>query len=123
MGLAEFTTLPAAPSVFTPLAASIAQTIGWSVDGVVLAQIPSFVIFALPHQAPPVLVGLTLLKIPLREAMRFFIFSFLLGAVVLIPPALLLGTLFGLFPIAVVNIRIRRNTDGENRLRRYGCSE
>ncbi len=98
MILAIFTTLPASPSVFIPLANSMAENIGWSLDGVIFSQIPSFVFFALPYQAPPVLVGLILLKVPLQLIMKFLAYNFLLGVLVLIPLHYLWGRYLGYFP-------------------------
>ena len=98
MILAMVTTLPAIPAVFTPLAASISETLGWPLDAVMLAQVPAFVIFAFPYQAPPVLVGLTFLAVPLTQAMKLMIRFVLLGLLVLSPLHSLWGRLLGVFP-------------------------
>lgn len=96
--LAIFTTLPASPSIFTPLAGSIAETMNWPVEGVVLAQVPSFIFFAFPYQAPPILVGITMLAIPLRQAMRLFAAICLTGFLLLVPLHYLWGRFLGVFP-------------------------
>ncbi len=98
MLLAMFTTLPAIPAVFTPLVGSISQTLGWPLDAVMLAQVPAFVIFAFPYQAPPVLVGLTFLGVPLGRAMRLMVRFVLLGVLILSPLHYLWGRLIGVFP-------------------------
>lgn len=97
MVLGVFATLPASPSIFTPLAASIAETIGWQTDGVILSQIPSFVIFPFPYQAPPILVGLTMLAIPMRDAMGLFLRVYLAGLLILVPLHYIWGRILGYF--------------------------
>jgi hypothetical protein len=96
--LGAFATLPAAPSVYTPLAESIAATIGWPLQSVILAEVPSFVFFAFPYQAPPVLVGLILLKVPLGRAAKLLGIHFVAGVIVVIPLHYLWGRALGVFP-------------------------
>jgi hypothetical protein len=98
MILASVTTLPAIPAVFTPLAGAIAASLDWPLDAVLLAQVPAFVIFAFPFQAPPVLVGLTFLGVPLAAAMKLMLRYFLLAALLLSPLHYLWGRLLGVFP-------------------------
>jgi Citrate transporter len=98
MILSTFTTLPAIPAVFTPLAGSIADSLGWPLRAAIMAQVPAFVIFAFPFQAPPVLVGLTLLGVPLARAMKLMAFYFVIAAFVLSPLHYLWGRLLGVFP-------------------------
>lgn len=98
MVLASITTLPAIPAVFTPLAGAIADSLGWPLDAALLAQVPAFVIFAFPFQAPPVLVGLTFLGVPLRAAMRLMAAFVVAGLLLLSPLHYLWGRLLGVFP-------------------------
>ncbi|WP_193368303.1 SLC13 family permease [Pelagibius marinus] len=98
MMLAMVTTLPAIPAVFTPLAGSMAESLRWPLDAVLLAQVPAFVIFAFPYQAPPVLVGLTFLGVPLRKAMKVMLYFVLLALVIVSPLHYLWGHLIGVFP-------------------------
>lgn len=98
MVLAMFTTLPAIPAVFTPLSSSIAQSLDWPLDAVMLAQVPAFVIFAFPYQAPPVLVGLTVLGVPLRQAMKLIGCYALTALLILSPLHYLWGRFLGVFP-------------------------
>jgi hypothetical protein len=98
MIMACITTLPAIPAVFTPLAGAIADSLGWPLDAALMAQVPAFVIFAFPFQAPPVLVGLTLLGVPLRAAMRLMASYCLAAALLLSPLHYLWGRLLGVFP-------------------------
>ena len=98
MLMASVTTLPAIPAVFTPLAGSIAESLDWPLDAALLAQVPAFVIFAFPFQAPPVLVGLTFLGVPLRAAMKVMLRYCLIATLVLSPLHYLWGRLLGVFP-------------------------
>lgn len=92
------TTLPSIPAVFTPLAGSIADSLDWPLDAALLAQVPAFVIFLFPFQAPPVLVGLAVLGVPLGAAMRLMLRYFAVAALVLSPLHYLWGRLLGVFP-------------------------
>jgi len=98
MVMATVTTLPAIPAVYTPLAGSIAGSLGWPLDAALMALVPSFVIFAFPFQAPPVLVGLTFLGVPLAAAMKVMTRYFLLATLLLSPLHYLWGRLLGVFP-------------------------
>jgi hypothetical protein len=98
MIVAAVTTLPALPAIFTPLAESIAQSLGWPLSAVLMAQVPAFVIFAFPFQAPPVLVGLMVLGVPLKKAMKVMAAYCLAGILLLSPLHYLWGRLIGLFP-------------------------
>lgn len=98
MVLAMVTTLPAVPAVFTPLAGSMAESLDWPLDAVLLAQVPAFVIFAFPYQAPPVLVGLTFLGVPLRKAMKVMLCFVVLALLTVSPLHYFWGHLVGVFP-------------------------
>ena len=98
MLMATVTTLPAIPAVFTPLAGAIAESLSWPLDAALLAQVPAFVIFGFPFQAPPVLVGLTFLGVPLSAAMRVMLRYLVIAALVLSPLHYLWGRLLGVFP-------------------------
>jgi len=98
MLLALLTTTPAAPSLFAPLAGPLASESGWPLTAVLYAEIPSFFLFALPYQAPPILVGLMLLNIPLGKAVRVLALAALFGAIVLVPLHYLWGRMLGVFP-------------------------
>ncbi len=98
MLLSILATLPAAPSIFTPMAAGVSQTLGWPVDATVLAQVPSFVLFMFPYQAPPIIIGIALLGVPVRQAMKLLVTHTLAGLIVLVPLHYLWGRALGVFP-------------------------
>lgn len=98
VGLAILSTMPAMPSIFTPMATAVAQTTGWPVDAVVLAQVPAFIFFMFPYQAPPVLISLMLMNIPAGQMVKFLVAQTILGLVVLVPLHYLWGRMLGVFP-------------------------
>lgn len=98
MVIAILATLPATPSIFTPMAAAVAETIGWSVDATILAQIPAFVLFIFPYQAPPIIIGTALLGIPVIRTMKYLAAHTAVGFVLLLPLHYLWGRLIGVFP-------------------------
>lgn len=98
MLVAILATLPAAPSIFTPMAAGVSQTLGWPVDATVLAQVPSFVLFMFPYQAPPVIIGIALLAVPVRQAMKLMVLHTVIGLLILAPLHYVWGRMLGVFP-------------------------
>ncbi len=79
------TSLPAAPAIMTPLADALAQTTGWSLEGVLMAQVPTWLIFLFPYQAPPIVVALALGAVRMTEAMPAMVRLFAFGVVVILP--------------------------------------
>ncbi|MFM1816323.1 MAG: hypothetical protein RLZ98_3018 [Pseudomonadota bacterium] len=98
MVLGVLTTLPAAPSIFVPLIPSITEQVGWSEHALALATVPSFVFFAFPYQAPPLLIGTSILGVPPRIAMRVLVPVWLTGTLVLAPLHYFWGRMLGAFP-------------------------
>lgn len=96
--LAILSTLPAAPSIFTPMAAAVSQTLGWPVDAVVLAQVASFFFFMFPYQAPPVIIGIAMLHISVGRTMKLLALHTLIGVLVLLPLQYIWGRSIGVFP-------------------------
>ncbi|EPR39849.1 sodium/sulfate symporter [Desulfovibrio sp. X2] len=89
---------PAAPAVLTPLAATLAQASGWPLQSVLMAQVPAWVVFPFLYQAPPLIVALSLGRVPLSKVMPMFLTYFVLAAVLLLPLHYLWGRLLGVFP-------------------------
>ncbi len=92
------TSMPAAPAIMTPLADSIAQATGWPLDAVLMAQVPTWMIFIFPYQAPPLVVALALGGIRMSEAMPVMIRFFVFGVVVILPLHFLWMKLLGVVP-------------------------
>lgn len=96
VGLA--TTWPAAPPIVTAFSDAIAQATNWPLTSVLLAQVPSWQAYPLPHQAPPVAIAMALGGVPMKEGARLLIPYFLIALVVLLPLQYLWGVLLGAYP-------------------------
>ena len=92
------TTLPAAPSILTPLAEGMAQASGWPLKSILMTQVPVFVVAALPYQAPPVMVALAMGGVSPTRALRIMLPFFVFGVVILLPLQYLWGQLLGVYP-------------------------
>jgi hypothetical protein len=92
------TTLPAAPGVLTPLAQSIADASGWPLTSVLLLQVPAWIVFPFPYQAPPIVVTMALAGVTVGQALRLLLPLFVIGVVVLLPLQYLWGCLLGVYP-------------------------
>lgn len=92
------TTLPAAPGVLTPLAQSISDASGWPLVSVLYTQVPAWIVFPFPYQAPPIVVTMALAGISVAKALRLLIPLFVIGVVILMPLQYLWGNLIGIYP-------------------------
>ncbi|SFI08166.1 SLC13 family permease [Modicisalibacter xianhensis] len=68
--LGTLITLPGVPAVLTPLAPELAKITGWSADAIYMTQAVGFSTVLLPYQAPPLIVGILMAKLSLREVTR-----------------------------------------------------
>jgi anion transporter len=66
-----FTTNPSQPALLAPLAAHAAEAAGWPIKAALMTLAVGFSTMILPHQVPPVVVGLHVANIPFRVAMRY----------------------------------------------------
>ena len=92
------TTSPAAAPIMTALGDVIAGASGWPLKSVLLAQVPTWMIYALPHQAPPVAITMALGGVPLSAAVRVLVPYFLIGIAVLLPLQYFWGHAIGVYP-------------------------
>jgi len=90
--------LPASPAIMTPLAQSLADAAGWPLHSVLMAQVPSWIVFAFPFQAPPLLVALSLGGIRLGRVMPVMLAYFGFGVIVMLPLHFLWARYLGVFP-------------------------
>lgn len=97
MMVAMVTTLPAAPAILTPLAEPIAAASGWPVESVALAQVPTWLFFPFPYEAPPLVVSIALANIKVRDALRCLVALALTGIVLILPLQFLWGRLLGYY--------------------------
>lgn len=96
IGLA--TTFPASPPIVTAFADAVAQGTGWPLEAVLLAQVPSWMIYPLPHEAPPVAIAMALGGVPMRAGLRLLLPYFIIGLVVLLPLQYFWGHMLGVYP-------------------------
>jgi len=62
--LSHLTTAPAAPAVLVPFAAPLAEATGLSLEAVSMTQIIGISTPAIPYQAPPLIVAMSISKVP-----------------------------------------------------------
>lgn len=92
------TSLPAAPAVMTPLAQSLAATTGWPLESVLMAQVPTWAIFAFPYQAPPLVVALALGGVAMSRAIPVMLVLLVFGIAVTLPAHFLWMRALGVLP-------------------------
>lgn len=64
VALSHLTTAPAAPAVLAPFAAPLADVTGLSLDAISMTQIIGIATPLIPYQAPPLIVAMSLSKVP-----------------------------------------------------------
>ncbi|HTP96854.1 MAG TPA: SLC13 family permease [Burkholderiales bacterium] len=79
------TTNPAQPALLAPIADHIAQAAGWPIKTVLMVLAVGFTTVILPYQVPPVMVGLQVAGIELRETLRFTLLLALASVLLLVP--------------------------------------
>jgi di/tricarboxylate transporter len=91
------TTFPAAPPIVTSFSDAIAQATGWPLESVLLVQVPSWMIYPLPHEAPPVAMAMAVGGVPMREAFRLTSVYFVIGVLIILPLQYLWGSMLGIY--------------------------
>ncbi len=91
-------TAPIVPAIMTPFADAIAQATNWPLRSVLLAEVPSFMVFPLPHQAPPVAIAMAIGGVPMRAGVRVMVPYFVIALIVILPLQYLWGRLLGIYP-------------------------
>ena len=70
----------------------------WPLKSVLLAQVPTWMIYALPHQAPPVAITMALGGVPMLAGVRLLVPLFVIGLIVLLPLQYFWGHALGVYP-------------------------
>lgn len=96
-GLALFTTAAGVPAVMTPLAADLAQAVGWPILTVLMTQAIGFSTILFPYQAPALVIATERGDIPLKTGLRLVIVLAVVTLVVLTPLNYLWWQLLGYF--------------------------
>lgn len=92
-----FTTNPSQPALLGPLAAHVAEAAGWPIQAALMTLAVGFSTMLLPHQVPPVVVGLHVANIPFGVAMRYSLPIAGVSLFVLLPVDYLWWRLIGYF--------------------------
>lgn len=91
------TTFPAAPPIVTSFSDAIAQATGWPLQSVLLAQVPSWMVYPFPHEAPPVAMAMAVGGVPMREGFRLLSVYFVFGVLIILPLQYFWGRLLGVY--------------------------
>ena len=91
-------TAPVVPPIMTAFAEAIAQATNWPIRSVLLAEVPSFMVFVLPHQAPPLVITMAIAGVPMRAGVRVLAVYVVIALVVILPLQYLWGRLLGVYP-------------------------
>ena len=83
--LSHLTTAPAAPAVLVPFAASLSETTGLSLEAVSMIQILGISTPVLPYQAPPLIVAMSLSKVPNAVFLRLCLWLAVFVTVIGVP--------------------------------------
>lgn len=90
-------TNPAQPALLSPLAGALADASGWPIQTALMTFAVGFSTLLLPYQAPPMVVGMQLAHLKVRDALRLTIPLALISIVVLIPLQYLWWRVIGYF--------------------------
>ncbi len=91
-------TAPVAAPIMTAFVDAIAQAVNWPLRSVLLAEVPSFMVFPLPHQAPPVAITMAIGGVPMLAGVRVLAVYFIIALIVILPLQYLWGHLLGVYP-------------------------
>ncbi len=84
-GTGLLTTLPGLPAVLTPLAKEFAETSGLSLYAVLMLQVPAFSTVFLPYQSPPMIIGMQMGGVSMKDATKLYLASAAIAVVALLP--------------------------------------
>ena len=85
VGLAILTTMPGVPAVGVPLGQALAEASGWSVKSVLVILAAAYSTYVMPYQAPPILIGAQLGRVPWGTLLRFTALFALLSMLLIFP--------------------------------------
>ena len=91
-------TAPIVAPIMTTFADAIAEATNWPIRSVLLAEVPSFMVFPFPHQAPPIVITMAIAGVPIRAGVRVLAVYFVIALVVILPLQYLWGRLLGVYP-------------------------
>lgn len=98
VGLAVLTAMPGVPAIGVPLGETLAGATGWPVESVLTILTAAYATYLLPYQAPPILVGAQLGRVPWAALTRFTLGFAVLTIVLIFPLHYLWLRLIGVLP-------------------------
>jgi di/tricarboxylate transporter len=84
-GIGLITTLPGLPAVMTPLAREFSQASGLALYSVLMLEVPVFSTVFLPYECPPILIGMALGAVSIRDGTRLCLLMAAITLAVLLP--------------------------------------
>jgi len=90
-------TNPAQPALLSPLAGHFAEATGWPIQAALMTSAVGFSTLLLPYQAPPVVVGMQLAHLKVRDALLLTVPLALISVFALIPLHYLWWRVIGYF--------------------------
>lgn len=98
VGLGAIATVSGLPAVATPIAGELAAASGLPIYTILMLQVVVFSTVLLPYQCPPIMIGMALGGVRLRDATRLCIASAALTILLLVPLDYLWWQLLGMLP-------------------------
>jgi anion transporter len=92
-----FTTNPSQPALLAPLAAYVAEAAGWPLKAALMTLAVGFSTMILPHQVPPMVVGMHVANIPFGVALRYTLPIAAVSLFILLPLDYLWWRIIGYF--------------------------
>lgn len=97
-GIGFFTTLPSLPAVLTPLSQEFAASSGLPLYSVLMLQVPIFSTVFLPYQSPPMVIGMVMGGVSLRNGTKLCLLVAAITVVILLPLDILWWKILGYLP-------------------------
>ncbi len=98
VGLAVLAAMPGVPAIGVPLGETLSNATGWPVESVLTILAASYATYLLPYQAPPILVGAQLGRVPWGALTRFTLGFAVLTILLIFPLHYLWLRLIGVLP-------------------------
>jgi len=83
--ISHLTTAPAAPVILVPLAASMSEATGWSIETLAMIHSIGIASTILPYQAPPLILAMALAHMPIGALTRVCMLLVLVGLTIGLP--------------------------------------
>jgi len=98
VALAVLTAMPGVPAIGVPLGETLAAATGWPLESVLTILTAAYATYFLPYQAPPILIGAQIGRVPWGILTRFTLTFALLSIVLIFPLHYLWLRLVGVLP-------------------------